>query len=42
MLARSIFLTGSNRGLGLELVRQLAPRTEHLIASCRNPENAAV
>jgi len=40
MLARSIFLTGCSRGLGLELVRQLVPQTEFLIASCRSPENA--
>jgi len=40
MLARSAFITGCSRGLGLELVRQLAPHTEFLFATCRNPENA--
>ncbi|KAK4015248.1 C-factor [Daphnia magna] len=40
MLARSIFLTGCSRGLGLELVKQLVPCTDTLIATCRNPENA--
>jgi len=41
MLARSILITGCNRGLGLELVRQLIPQTENLIATCRNLENAS-
>jgi len=41
MLARSAFITGCSRGLGLELVRQLAPHTEFLFASCRNPEYAS-
>ncbi|XP_042299947.1 uncharacterized oxidoreductase C663.09c-like, partial [Sceloporus undulatus] len=40
-LARSVLVTGSNRGIGLELVRQLAEMTdppEHIFATCRNPE----
>lgn len=39
--ARSVLLTGSNRGIGLELVRQLLggphPPT-HIFATCRDPE----
>ena len=31
MLARSVFLTGCSRGLGLELVKQLIPCTDYLI-----------
>lgn len=42
LLARSIFITGCSRGIGLELVRQLVPQAEHIIAACRNPENASV
>ncbi|KAG0717660.1 putative oxidoreductase [Chionoecetes opilio] len=42
-LARTVLVTGSNRGLGLEFVRQLAV-AEHppkvIIATCRNPANA--
>ncbi|EFX70608.1 hypothetical protein DAPPUDRAFT_309362 [Daphnia pulex] len=41
MLARSIFLTGCSRGLGLEMVKQIHPFTETLIATCRNPETAS-
>uniref|UniRef100_A0A669QT92 C-factor n=1 Tax=Phasianus colchicus TaxID=9054 RepID=A0A669QT92_PHACC len=38
-LARSVLVTGSNRGIGLELVRQLAasPRPpQHIFATCRD------
>lgn len=39
--ARCVLLTGSNRGIGLELVRQLLggpqPPT-HVFATCRDPE----
>jgi NAD(P)-dependent dehydrogenase (short-subunit alcohol dehydrogenase family) len=30
-------VTGANRGLGLELCRQLRARGEHVIAACRSP-----
>ncbi|XP_054856535.1 C-factor-like [Eublepharis macularius] len=39
-LACSVLVTGSNRGIGLELVQQLAETTdppEHIFATCRNP-----
>lgn len=40
-LARSVLVTGSSRGIGLELVRQLAasPRPpQHIFATCRDPK----
>jgi NAD(P)-dependent dehydrogenase (short-subunit alcohol dehydrogenase family) len=40
-IASHVLVTGSNRGLGLELVRQLAPRAERVYATCRKPEAAA-
>jgi len=40
MFAKSVFITGSNRGIGLELVKQLAPHTQHLFAACRTPSQA--
>uniref|UniRef100_A0A8C9GE84 C-factor n=1 Tax=Pavo cristatus TaxID=9049 RepID=A0A8C9GE84_PAVCR len=39
--ARCVLLTGSNRGIGLELVRQLLERPHpptHVFATCRDPE----
>jgi len=33
-------VTGANRGLGLEWVRQLAGRVENLFATCRRPDEA--
>ncbi|XP_072163841.1 C-signal-like [Diadema setosum] len=39
----SVFISGANRGIGLEFVRQLAgrnPRPAHIFAACRSPEKA--
>ncbi|XP_042881655.1 C-factor-like [Penaeus japonicus] len=43
MLSRSVLVTGSNRGLGLELVKQISASLsppEVIIAACRNCEKA--
>ncbi|MGH8041809.1 MAG: SDR family oxidoreductase [Rudaea sp.] len=37
-----ILVTGSNRGLGLEFVRQLLARGDRVIATCRRPGRALV
>jgi len=34
------FISGANRGIGLELCRQLLTRGHRVIAGCRNPESA--
>lgn len=42
---RSVFISGANRGIGLELVRQflaISTPPKHIIATCRRPEEAAV
>jgi NAD(P)-dependent dehydrogenase (short-subunit alcohol dehydrogenase family) len=39
MLQR-VFITGSNRGIGLELVRQYLARGAQVFAGCRHPERA--
>ena len=36
----TILITGTNRGIGLELVRQYAADGWHVIACCRNPDAA--
>lgn len=35
-----VFITGANRGIGLELVRQYLVRGAHVFAGCRHPERA--
>ncbi|MBF9238169.1 SDR family oxidoreductase [Hymenobacter sp. BT683] len=36
-----VFITGANRGLGLELTRQYLERGDHVFAASRNPTDAA-
>ena len=38
--ALKVVVTGAGRGLGLEFVKQLLPRSESLIATVRSPESA--
>mgnify|MGYP006273717863 CR=1 FL=1 len=38
--ASHVLVTGANRGIGLEWIRQLAPRTDRLYATCRHPDAA--
>ena len=40
MASRHCLVTGANRGLGLEFVRQLLARGDHVIATCRKPGKA--
>jgi len=40
--AETVFVTGANRGLGLEFVRQYLSDGWHVIATCRNPVGATV
>ena len=35
-----ILVTGSNKGLGLEFVKQYLAQGEEVVATCRNPEKA--
>jgi len=39
-MTHTLFITGANRGLGLEFVRQYANDGWQVIASCRNPDEA--
>jgi NAD(P)-dependent dehydrogenase (short-subunit alcohol dehydrogenase family) len=39
--AHRTVITGANRGLGLEFVRQLLARGDRVVASCRRPAEAA-
>jgi NAD(P)-dependent dehydrogenase (short-subunit alcohol dehydrogenase family) len=36
-----VIVTGANRGIGLELVKQLLARGDHVEATCRRPREAA-
>ncbi len=36
----TLLITGANRGLGLEFCRQYADQGDHVIAACRDPEQA--
>ena len=38
--ARHVVVTGANRGLGLEFVRQLLARGDRVTAGCRHPDDA--
>lgn len=40
LLPRRCLVTGANRGLGLEFVRQLLARGDRVIATCRHPGKA--
>ena len=41
MHIRHCVVTGANRGLGLEFVRQLLARGDHVLAACRTPGKAS-
>lgn len=38
---RRVLVTGTNRGIGLEFVRQLLARGDTVLAACRRPEQAS-
>ena len=40
MLAKSVLVTGCDKGIGLEFIKQLADQTQHLFAGCLSPHQA--
>lgn len=40
-VAATVLITGSDRGLGLEFVKQYAIRGDLVIATCRHPDKAS-
>lgn len=39
-MSRCVLITGANRGIGLEFVKQLLARGDQVLATCREPEKA--
>jgi len=39
-MSRRVLITGANRGLGLEFVRQYLERGDHVFGGCRRPDQA--
>jgi short-subunit dehydrogenase len=37
---QTVLITGSNRGIGFEFVKQYADKGYNVIATCRNPDKA--
>lgn len=42
MFPRTVLVTGANRGLGYEFVKQLSAVSPLVIAACRDPQKATV
>ena len=40
ILMKTIFITGSSRGIGLEMAKQSLAAGDHVLASCRKPQDA--
>lgn len=40
-MPKTVFITGANRGIGLEFVKQYAEKGWNVIATCRNPKRAS-